>query len=221
MKIFFIYIFSLILTIILGLAYATCFFTIDGLRVFTVIILAAYLLLLSLLIEKTYPQFESLASQYQQTIARIQEKINAQSLYIALGFSVVSFWLYVIKVSKNQGLLFNNPTILQPLGLTDNLVSTFLLSTALGIFIILIFPVLRTHRLIANVAKIIFFLPLSLIFIQYLREIIAPNESLSLMMRIVCGFLLIAMPLSTLRLNITSHVATFEAFIRQRVTALR
>ena len=215
------YIFSLILIAILGIAYATCFFTVDGLRVFAVIVLAAYLLLLSLFIEKTYPQLESLVSQHKQTITRVQEKIHAQIFYIALGFSVVSFWLYVIKASKNKGLLFNDPTILQLLGLTDTLVSTSLLSTALAIFIILILPVLRTHRLITGVAKIIFFLPLTLIFIQYLRQIIAPNESLTLIMKIVCGFLLIAMPLLTLRLNITSHVATFEAFIRQRVTALR
>jgi hypothetical protein len=215
------YVFSSLLVVILGIAYATCFFTLDGLRVFAVIILAAYLLLLSLFIDQIYPYLQTLYARYQQTIRRAQQKINAQILYIALGFPLLSSWLYLIKVSKSKGLLFNDPTILQPLGLTDNLVSAFLLSTALAIFIILMLPVLRTHRLITGVAKIIFFFPLTLIFIQYLRQIVAPNESLTLMMKIVCGFLLIAMPLLTLRLNITSHVATFEAFIRRRVTALR
>lgn len=215
------YVFSSLLVVVLAIAYTTCFFTLDGLRVFAVIILAAYLLLLSLFIEKIYPYLQTLFAGYQQTIRCAQQKINAQIIYIALGFPLLSSWLYLIKVSKSKGLLFNDPTILQPLGLTDNLVSAFLLSTALTIFIILTLPVLRTHRLFTTIAKIIFFLPLSLIFIQYLRQLIAPNESLTLMMKIVCGFLLIAMPLLTLRLNITSHVATFEVFIRKKVTALR
>ena len=211
------YVFSLTLVGILAVAYATCFFTLDGLRVFAVIILAAYLLLLSLFIEKTYPKLQVLAAQYQDTIRRAQKQIQAQILYIALGFPLVSFWLYLIKVSKKKGLLLNDPAILKLLGLTDSLIQALLLSTALVIFTIMSLPAARTHSLISNITKIIFVLPLSLICIQYVRHMIAPNESLSLTMKILCSFVLIAIPLLIVRLNITHHIAVCEAFIRKRV----
>ena len=214
------YVFSLTLIATLGGAYATCFFTLDGIRVFAVIVLAAYLVLLSLFIEKIYPHLQTLATKYQPFTHDAIEKINAQILYVALGFPLLSFWLYLIKVSKNKGLLFNDPAILNLLGLTESLIHTFLLSTAIVIFIIIILPALRTNRLISNFAKIIFFLPLSLIFIQFLRQIIAPNESLSLPTKILCGSALIALPLCMLRLNFTSQVAMCVAFIRRRVTTL-
>ena len=214
------YIFSLILVAVLGIAYVTCFFTVDGLRVFAVIILAAYLLLLDLFIEEIYPRLQFIITKYQLAIRSVIEKIQAEILYIALGFPLVSFWLYLIKSSKNKGLLFNDPAILQLLGLSDALIEAFLLSIALAIFIVLIVPALRIHRLIASVAKFVFFLPLSLILVQYLRQIIVPNESLSLAMKILCGFGLIAIPLLTLKLNISSRVPCYAAFIRKTVSAI-
>ena len=199
--------FSTALLAILGIAYLTNFFTVDGLRVFAVIILGAYIFLLSLFIETIYPAIQSFSKRHQASFNKIYAAVRDQALYIGLGFPLTTLWLYVIDRCKGRGLLFNDPQLMAAIGLTDRAISGALL-------IVAVTPSLREHRLLSRIAKIVFMLPLTIILIQSTRHVFAPNESLSLTLKILCAAILVLLPVFFARLNITRFVETF----RERIT---
>jgi len=210
-------IFSTALLGILGIAYLTNFFTVDGLRVFAVIIVGAYVFILSLFIETIYPSIQACSKRYQMAFNKNCVAIKEQALYISLGFPLTTLWLYVIDRCKSRGLLFNDPQLMATIGLTDRVMSGALLIAALGLLVVAITPHLREQRLLSRMAKIIFILPLTIILIQGTRHVFAPNESLSLLMKIFCAVVLILLPIFFSRLNLSRYVEAFRQHILLKI----
>jgi hypothetical protein len=143
--------------------------------------------------------------------------IKEQALYISLGFPLTTLWLYVIDRCKSRGLLFNDPQLMATIGLTDRVMSGALLIAALGLLVVAITPHLREQRLLSRMAKIIFILPLTIILIQGTRHVFAPNESLSLLMKIFCAVVLILLPIFFSRLNLSRYVEAFRQHILLKI----
>ena len=210
------YVFTAALCCSLGIAFLTCFFTLDGLRVFAVIIAPMYVVMLALFIENFYPGLRGFIVKNSAVISDFQLRIKQEVIYIALSFPLFSFWLFLIKGAKNKGLLINDTRLLNALDLADNTAKSVWLTLAIFMFITTITPAFRQKKLLSHTAKVIFLLPLVTMGIQYVRQLLAPNESLSLMMKILCGVVFVVIPLVFVHFNLTRRVTQLKSFLNGR-----
>jgi len=192
--------FALALLGALCLAYTAHFLTVDGLRVFAVVISSGYVLMLATFIDSFYPKVEPIIQQGAQRSTIILNAFKTQTLYFSLGFPLASAWLFFVSAAANKGFFINEVPFIQNLLFGVRLLDYALMAGALFILSTAVTPRLRSTWQLAIVAKIIFFTPLFIIGMQYVRQILSPNTSLPLWLKL--ALLVFALCLATLSAKI-------------------
>ena len=168
----------------LCLAYTAHFLTVDGLRVFAVVISSAYVLMLATCIDSFYPRVEPIIQQGARRLTRAFEAAQSHTLYFGLGFPIAAAWLFFISTAANKGFFINEVPFIHNRLFDVRLLDYVLMATALFILLLMITPRLRNSWQLAITAKVIFFVPLFIIGTQYLRQLLSPNTSLPLWLKI-------------------------------------
>lgn len=168
----------------LCLAYASHFLTVDGLRVFAVVISSAYVLMLATCIDSFYPRVEPFVQRGAQRLTHALKEFQSQTLYFGLGFPIAAAWLFFISAAANKGFFINEVPFIQSRLFDVRLLDYVLMAGALFILATTITAKLRNTVPLAIAAKIIFFSPLFIIGVQYLRQLLSPNTPLPLWLKV-------------------------------------
>ena len=105
-------------------------------------------------------------------------------LYFGLGFPLSAAWLFFISAAANKGFFINEVPFIQSRLFDVRLLDYVLMASALFILATTITPKLRNTVPLAIAAKIIFFSPLFIIGVQYLRQLLSPNTPLPLWLKV-------------------------------------
>lgn len=194
------FMFSLSLICALCLAYIAHFFTVDGLRVFAVVISSAYTLILATWINSLAIKFEDILRDCNVHAQRAVKLFSSQMMYVGVGFPITTAWLFFIGSSATKGLFINELSLLHIRILNIRLLDYGLVSCGIFIFFAMAVPKLRSSSLSTTLAKFIFFSPLFIISIQYLRQFAEATIQMSVELKI--GLVIISLGLAGLSAQI-------------------
>lgn len=169
--------------IALILAYAANFVTIDGFRIFAVTISGAYAFAIVELIESTDKLVEHLRKIMLGFFSRLSVYFFREYFYIINGLALSCGWFFILRHAAEQGLLVNT----WPLGSEHSHIVLFI--TCLVAFIVMCFDKLRNFEFTGELTKLIFLLPIFIIFFQYFRRIFYFNVALPIYWKIIFGIL--------------------------------
>ena len=176
--------FALALGGALCLAYIAHFLTVDGLRVFAVVISSTYVLMLATCIDSFYPTIEPFIQRGSQRLTHAFKELQSQTVYFGLGFPLAAAWLFFIGAAANKGFFINEVPFIHSRLFDVRVLDYVLMAGALFISATTITPKLRNTVPLAIATKIIFFSPLFIIGVQYLRQLLSPNTPLPLWLKV-------------------------------------
>jgi hypothetical protein len=197
------YFFASALVSSLLVAYTAHFFTLDGLRVFAVIIAGTYVFMLVTWIDAVYPWIESNVTKVRSFRSDITQLYNSRTIRFAVGSSILVIWFIFISHAIEKGYFLNEPQFLHKRVLDIRLIEYGLLICSIVILLIILKPSIVSAGWNKTISKFIFLTPLSIIGIQFLRQIFIPGIEGSLSLKIV--LLVIALGFSALVSQIKLH----------------
>ena len=195
------FLFAIAMLVPILLSYMAVFLTTDGLRVFSVTIASAYVLILKEFVNAIFPTLVDIYKKNKLWVESSFNKYNYKELYLACGLIISFVWFLIVDRAKSKGLLINELPILFNTFLGASYYYFGLYIASIAIFITITFPVLRRKVFILQGMKIIFMMPLSLILLQYLRIIFYPDLIFSFEKKILIVFLLLLSALIFLKFN--------------------
>jgi hypothetical protein len=162
----------------LALAYLALFFTLDGLRVFAVVISGFYVRLLMVLIDAASPRCHFFYCRGQQALHQLVSKLKIAPRFAMFGLIVAIAWFIVLFRAKGSGLLLNNPYLMKTIAFEIRYFDFILAIASVFIFFGIGSTAWRENRKFCYLVKIIFVMPLVFMAVQYLRQIFAPDRAL-------------------------------------------
>ncbi len=168
----------------LGVAYLAHFLTVDGLRVFAVVISGAYVFMLAACIDAAYPSINLQMQKCISYLANVSEACQAQALYFGIGFPISTAWLFFMGRAANQGLFVNGLQFTHIRLFDMRLLDYALVICSLIILSTMIVPRLRSSVRIVTFAKLLFLTPLIIVGAQLTRQVLAPNIELALWLKV-------------------------------------
>jgi hypothetical protein len=163
------YLFSLATLLTLAVAYIAIFITVDGLRIFAVVISGAYAYILKVLIDSCYKRVTS-KLYYLKNLIIVPTFIKYNISYIFLGIVIGASWFLSISYAKSKGLFINHVPFINNEKITEIIIYFFIMLVSISIFII--FSKLSFHqsKWSENFIKLVFLIPLIIIGIQINRQ---------------------------------------------------
>ena len=172
------YLLVLGLTTALSLAYTALFLTTDGLRVFAVVISAAYTWTIQMFVQSLSRERSHLLSNSPLATRHGGLELKAQALYPVLGLLVATAWCVVVYKAKSKGLFINAPVLMMPLIGSLRVFEAGLLCIGALILFTITFSRWRSNPVMAFFIKILMIAPLLFIAMQFVRQTFSPNEQL-------------------------------------------
>ena len=176
--------FALSLCCALGVAYLAHFLTVDGLRVFAVVISAAYVFMIAACIDAADPWLNLQIKKCTTYLANASQVFQAQALYFGIGFPILAAWLFFIGRAANKGLFINGIQFVHIRVFDMRLLDYALVISSLVILSTMIVPRLRSSVRVVVLAKLLFLAPLVIIGAQFIRQVLAPNLELALWLKV-------------------------------------
>ena len=192
---------SLILA--LSLAYVSLFFTTDGLRVFAVVISGFYVRALMLFIDAIHPRWHQIFARYYAMLKKLLLKNNINLSFVAAGILVAIGWCVMLYRAKSKGLFINHPAFMTSITGDLKILDLILIGAGSTIFFVVAISKWRAHKKISSIIKMIFFLPLTFIAIQALRQKLMPDQSLPLELLTVAMIVMIGASFVLSQINLT------------------
>jgi hypothetical protein len=182
--------------------------TVDGLRVFAVVIASTYTLMLASWIDCLSPSIKHWHDLVGACIKRVSRLLDSHALRIGLGFPTMAAWLFFIGLSAKKGLFINELPLLHLRLFGIRFLDYALVICSIIIFFVLTMPKTHARPYLVRTSKFIFILPLSIIGVQYLRQNLAENTYLPFSLKVL--FLSLALGLAFVGTNIQlSHVTRY------------
>ncbi len=201
----------------LGLAYTAHFFTVDGLRVFAVVISSAYVFMLAACIDLATARIDLVLNRVGAYATRAIRFFDAHALRIGLGFPIIAAWLFFIGLATNKGFFINELPLIHTRLLGVRFLDYVLVSFSAIVLLAFTVPKLRTVPHLTDAAKIIFVFPLLIIGIQYLRHLVGESTYFPLWIKVLS--LCVALGLAWLSTKI--KLDTIEDRARMSIAALK
>jgi len=198
---------SLILA--LSLAYVSLFFTTDGLRVFAVVISGFYVRALMLFIDAIHPRCHQIFARYYAMLKKLLLKNNINLSFVAAGILVAIGWCVMLYRAKSKGLFINHPAFMTNVTGDLKILDLILIGAGFTIFFVFSISKWRAHKKISSIIKMIFFLPLTFIAIQALRQKLMPDQSLPLELLTVAMIVMIGASFVLSQINLTQSYVWF------------
>ena len=195
-------IFAFAMVVPLLLAYTAVFLTTDGLRVFSVTIVSAYVYILKEFVNAVFPTLHDIYRKIQLRIVSSLNKYEYKDIYLFSGLIVSIVWCLLIDRAKSKGFLINELPLLFNTFFGIDYYFLGLYTASFAIFLTIVFPTLRHKAFIMQCMKIILILPLLLIAMQYLRINFYPDQAFSLEKKILILVLLLLCSMAFLKFNI-------------------
>ena len=201
----------------LSLAYGALFLTVDGLRVFAVVISGFYARLLLVSIDSVYPGCNAFYCRCQQTLQQLLFKLKIEPRFALIGLSVAIAWFIVLLRAKGNGLLLNNPALLKTIVLEIRYFDLILIIASTFICFGIGLTTWRQNKRICYIIKIIFMMPLIFMMVQYVRQIFVPDQALPIAILAMSMLLVVVGSASLAKIDFTKLYKTLEqnAFIRR------
>jgi hypothetical protein len=163
------------LSVALSLAYTALFLTTDGLRVFAVVMSAAYTWTIQMFVQSLS---QSRLSVFSELPLVAKRALKAQAFYTVVGALVATAWCVALYKAKSKGLFVNAPVLMMNLIGDIRVFEGGLLCLGALVLSTIAFSSWRSNLIMAFSIKILIVAPLFFIAMQFIRQIISPNEAL-------------------------------------------
>jgi hypothetical protein len=194
----------------LFLSFAAVFLTTDGLRVFSVTIASAYILILREFVNNIFPNFFNFYKKIKLLLELFLNKYKFKDIYIVSGLIISIMWYLLIERAKSKGLFMNELPLLSNTFFSVNYYFLGIWIASIAIFKTITLPFLRRTNFIFQCMKMIFILPLLLILFQYLRITFYPDQVFSFDKKIYILILLLLCTLIFLKINMLRLLDLFN-----------
>jgi hypothetical protein len=201
----------------LALAYGALFLTLDGLRVFAVVISGFYVRLLMVSIDAAYPRCHAFYCRCQHTLQQLLFKLKIEPRFAMIGLIVAIAWFIVLLRAKGNGLLLNSPDLMKTIVFEIRYFDLMLAIASAFVFLGIGLTTWRENKRICYITKIIFMLPLIFMMVQYVRQIFVPDQAMPTAILAISMLLVVVGSASLAKIDFTKLYKTLNqnAFIRR------
>lgn len=197
---------GMLLALLIG--YFGVFFTIDGFRVFMVLVSAPYVFVLVAIFKGDSQWLTRTTHWLDFVFVWCYQKIAKYYLEGLITFGLLLLWIAVLITADRKGLLLNHLPYLQTTFKSPDTVFWVVSLTGLALLTSAIVQITRPYDWLERITKLIFGFPLLLVASQYLRQTYAPSVELSLFIKLVifililgCCYALSSLPFSPSRVS--------------------
>jgi len=209
------------LTLVLCLAYLGMFFTTDGLRVFAVIVSGVYVRAIMLTVDAIYPTCHKIYWHGYTKIKAVLLRFKISTRLVLAGFGVATGWCIILYRAKGEGLFINSPSLMTEILGEFRVLDLGLISAGALIYFAIVLSSWYKNTIIFVLAKITFIAPLAFIAIQFLRQQLVPNETLTLTALIASAVFMAGISFAFTKISLTRPFESIcqitTAFFRSNV----
>lgn len=201
----------------LSLAYTALFLTTDGLRVFAVVISAAYTWTIQMFVQSLSNGRLTVFSDVPLLAQRERIELKAQAFYTFLGILIATAWCVVLYKAKSKGLFINAPFLMMYLIGDIRVFEGGLICLGALVLFTIAFSPWRSSPTMAFCMKILIVAPLFFIAMQFIRQIINPNEALPPAVFVISMIVIFGLAILFSRINILRRLEHLKPFAQKLI----